>query len=76
MQIDELDDQQCRHLHRNGGPQKDQKDLIDQLEQRAKGPVASLLTASSGRPIRGSSKINLYNKNNQKTLIRGIEMEY
>uniref|UniRef100_A0A915I6H9 Uncharacterized protein n=1 Tax=Romanomermis culicivorax TaxID=13658 RepID=A0A915I6H9_ROMCU len=24
MQIDELDDKECRHLHRNGVPQKDQ----------------------------------------------------
>uniref|UniRef100_A0A915KSP6 Uncharacterized protein n=1 Tax=Romanomermis culicivorax TaxID=13658 RepID=A0A915KSP6_ROMCU len=28
MQIDELDDQGRRHLHRNGAPQKDQKVIL------------------------------------------------
>uniref|UniRef100_A0A915ICQ7 Uncharacterized protein n=1 Tax=Romanomermis culicivorax TaxID=13658 RepID=A0A915ICQ7_ROMCU len=31
----------------------------DRLERRAKGPGANLLTASSGRPVRGSSNFDL-----------------
>uniref|UniRef100_A0A915I9X4 Uncharacterized protein n=1 Tax=Romanomermis culicivorax TaxID=13658 RepID=A0A915I9X4_ROMCU len=51
MQIDELDDQWRRHLHRSGAPQKDGNDKsTDRLERRARGPGAHLLTASSGRP--------------------------
>uniref|UniRef100_A0A915J9Q9 Uncharacterized protein n=1 Tax=Romanomermis culicivorax TaxID=13658 RepID=A0A915J9Q9_ROMCU len=61
MQIDNLDDRQRKHLHRNGGPKKRPKVILasnptDRQEQRAKGPGASLLTASSGRPVRGSRK--------------------
>uniref|UniRef100_A0A915IDM2 Uncharacterized protein n=1 Tax=Romanomermis culicivorax TaxID=13658 RepID=A0A915IDM2_ROMCU len=62
MQIDKLDDQQRRHLHRSEAPKEDQKVILgsnpsDQSERRAKGPGASLLTASSGRPTRGSRKV-------------------
>uniref|UniRef100_A0A915I647 Uncharacterized protein n=1 Tax=Romanomermis culicivorax TaxID=13658 RepID=A0A915I647_ROMCU len=41
MQIEELDDQWCRHLHRSGVPQND-RNLINRLEQRAKGPGTPL----------------------------------
>uniref|UniRef100_A0A915KVE2 Uncharacterized protein n=1 Tax=Romanomermis culicivorax TaxID=13658 RepID=A0A915KVE2_ROMCU len=56
-----LDDQWPKHLHRNGVPKKDQKiilvsNITERLERRAKGPGASFLTASSGRPVTGSRK--------------------
>uniref|UniRef100_A0A915J5Q3 Uncharacterized protein n=1 Tax=Romanomermis culicivorax TaxID=13658 RepID=A0A915J5Q3_ROMCU len=80
MQIDELDDQQHRHLHRSGAPQREgskyilaskkplpstlvlnlhklYSDWTNRLEQRAKGTGAHLLTAGSGRPVKGSCKI-------------------
>uniref|UniRef100_A0A915K324 Uncharacterized protein n=1 Tax=Romanomermis culicivorax TaxID=13658 RepID=A0A915K324_ROMCU len=59
IQIDDLDDQQRKHLHRNGAPKKRPKlasNYTDRPERRAKGSGASLLTASSGRPVRRSRK--------------------
>uniref|UniRef100_A0A915HM32 Uncharacterized protein n=1 Tax=Romanomermis culicivorax TaxID=13658 RepID=A0A915HM32_ROMCU len=46
MQIDKVDDQLCRHLHRSGAPQKDGK-AIFHLERRVKGPGAPLAEASN-----------------------------
>uniref|UniRef100_A0A915K026 Uncharacterized protein n=1 Tax=Romanomermis culicivorax TaxID=13658 RepID=A0A915K026_ROMCU len=82
MQIDELDDQRRRHLHRSGAPQKDENDSDLSLSEIiifsinivlasnkslpsqiiglivwSKGPKAQvprLLTASPGRPYKGS----------------------
>uniref|UniRef100_A0A915KBP0 Uncharacterized protein n=1 Tax=Romanomermis culicivorax TaxID=13658 RepID=A0A915KBP0_ROMCU len=45
VQIDKLDDQPRGHLHRKP---------TDCWEGRAKGSGAGLLTASSGRPVKGS----------------------
>uniref|UniRef100_A0A915KY72 Uncharacterized protein n=1 Tax=Romanomermis culicivorax TaxID=13658 RepID=A0A915KY72_ROMCU len=71
MHIDEMDDQRRKHLHRNGAPKKDEKVIVKSffhyytfcyiLENyiagvQSKGPGASLLSASSGRPVRGSRK--------------------
>uniref|UniRef100_A0A915I8V0 Uncharacterized protein n=1 Tax=Romanomermis culicivorax TaxID=13658 RepID=A0A915I8V0_ROMCU len=53
MQINELDDQQRRHLHRSGAPQREGSDnQTDHLEPRARGAGACLLTANSGKPIK------------------------
>uniref|UniRef100_A0A915JFI7 Uncharacterized protein n=1 Tax=Romanomermis culicivorax TaxID=13658 RepID=A0A915JFI7_ROMCU len=56
-----LDDHWRKHLHRNGAPKKDEKvilasNIFHRQERWAIGPGASLLTASSGRPLRGSRK--------------------
>uniref|UniRef100_A0A915IYB3 Uncharacterized protein n=1 Tax=Romanomermis culicivorax TaxID=13658 RepID=A0A915IYB3_ROMCU len=55
MQIDELDDQRPRHLHRSGAPRKDENDnsrIIWSEGPKAQAPC--LLTASTGRPFKGS----------------------
>uniref|UniRef100_A0A915I6E5 Uncharacterized protein n=1 Tax=Romanomermis culicivorax TaxID=13658 RepID=A0A915I6E5_ROMCU len=56
MQIDELDDQRRRHLHRSGAPQRE-GNSNNRLERRARGPGARLLTASTGRPFRDPAMV-------------------
>uniref|UniRef100_A0A915HFV8 Uncharacterized protein n=1 Tax=Romanomermis culicivorax TaxID=13658 RepID=A0A915HFV8_ROMCU len=42
MQIDKVDDQWCRHLHRSGALQKNRNSIF-QLGQSAKGPPGAPL---------------------------------
>uniref|UniRef100_A0A915IBR1 Uncharacterized protein n=1 Tax=Romanomermis culicivorax TaxID=13658 RepID=A0A915IBR1_ROMCU len=60
MQIDELDDQQCRHLHRSGAPQREGSEVIIQRivwSEGSKAQAPRLLTASSGNLLTDPASI-------------------
>uniref|UniRef100_A0A915JSB5 Uncharacterized protein n=1 Tax=Romanomermis culicivorax TaxID=13658 RepID=A0A915JSB5_ROMCU len=53
MQIDELDDQGHRHLHRSGAPQRIRKFNINRLERGAKGPGTWLADTKPRKTLTG-----------------------
>uniref|UniRef100_A0A915J938 Uncharacterized protein n=1 Tax=Romanomermis culicivorax TaxID=13658 RepID=A0A915J938_ROMCU len=71
MQINKMDDQQRRHLHRSGAPQKDGNLIL----QKSKEPEAQALMLADGKrqedlerdPANGKGKLMLTKKWKRKT---------
>uniref|UniRef100_A0A915HKD3 Uncharacterized protein n=1 Tax=Romanomermis culicivorax TaxID=13658 RepID=A0A915HKD3_ROMCU len=74
MQIEQMDDQGRRHLHRNGVPQKDQKMAILSIDEGG-GPKAQAPACSQqalGKPTRGSIQVR---ENGLLHNLRGLAKE-